>query len=94
MTGGSADAGRRLAPGRRGARAEAGRSAAAAAAGGRAGEVAMVDDAEFTSYYGRPIIKPPVWKTPDVPLYLFLGGRGRVVGDPRRARRRSPAGRR
>ena len=34
----------------------------------------MVDDAEFTSYYGRPIIKPPVWKTPDVPLYLFLGG--------------------
>ncbi len=41
--------------------------------GGR-GEVAMVDDVEFTSYYGRPIIKPPVWKTPDVPLYLFLGG--------------------
>ncbi|MGY1749271.1 NrfD/PsrC family molybdoenzyme membrane anchor subunit [Modestobacter sp. SYSU DS0511] len=33
-----------------------------------------VDEAEFTSYYGRPIIKPPVWKTPDVPLYLFLGG--------------------
>jgi hypothetical protein len=39
-----------------------------------AGEVAMVDDAEFTSYYGRPIIKSPVWKTPDVPLFLFLGG--------------------
>jgi formate-dependent nitrite reductase membrane component NrfD len=38
------------------------------------GEAAMVDDAEFTSYYGRPIIKSPVWKTPDVPLYLFLGG--------------------
>ncbi|TFV64697.1 nitrite reductase [Geodermatophilus sp. DF01-2] len=38
------------------------------------GEVAMVEEAEFTSYYGRPIIKPPVWKTPDVPLYLFLGG--------------------
>ena len=34
----------------------------------------MVDDAEFTSYYGRPIIKAPVWKSPDVPLYLFLGG--------------------
>jgi hypothetical protein len=34
----------------------------------------MVDDVEFTSYYGRPIIKAPVWKTPDVPLYLFLGG--------------------
>jgi formate-dependent nitrite reductase membrane component NrfD len=40
----------------------------------RGGEVPMVDEAEFTSYYGRPIIKPPVWKTPDVPLYLFLGG--------------------
>jgi hypothetical protein len=38
------------------------------------GEVPMVDEAEFTSYYGRPVIKPPVWKTPDVPLYLFLGG--------------------
>ena len=38
------------------------------------GEVAMVEDAEFTSYYGRPIIKAPVWKSPDVPLYLFLGG--------------------
>jgi hypothetical protein len=34
----------------------------------------MVDDVDFTSYYGRPIIKAPVWKTPDVPLYLFLGG--------------------
>ena len=43
--------------------------------GGRpGGEVAMVDEVEFTSYYGRPIIKPPVWKSPDVPLYLFLGG--------------------
>ncbi|MGY2065137.1 NrfD/PsrC family molybdoenzyme membrane anchor subunit [Blastococcus sp. SYSU DS0619] len=31
-------------------------------------------EAAFTSYYGRPVIKPPVWKTPDVPLYLFLGG--------------------
>ncbi|MGY1822022.1 NrfD/PsrC family molybdoenzyme membrane anchor subunit [Geodermatophilus sp. SYSU D00079] len=42
--------------------------------GRRGGEVPMVDEAEFTSYYGRPIIKPPVWKSPDVPLYLFLGG--------------------
>jgi hypothetical protein len=41
---------------------------------GGAGEVAMVDEAEFTSYYGRPVIKAPVWKSPDVPLYLFLGG--------------------
>jgi hypothetical protein len=38
------------------------------------GEVTMVDEAEFTSYYDRPIIKAPVWKSPDVPLYLFLGG--------------------
>jgi formate-dependent nitrite reductase membrane component NrfD len=34
----------------------------------------MVPDAEFTSYYGRPVIKEPVWKEPDVPAYLFLGG--------------------
>jgi hypothetical protein len=40
----------------------------------RRGEQAMVPDAEFTSYYGRPVIKEPVWKTPDVPGYLFLGG--------------------
>lgn len=38
------------------------------------GEAAMVPQAEFESYYGRPIIKAPVWKSPDVPLYLFLGG--------------------
>jgi hypothetical protein len=29
---------------------------------------------DFTSYYGRPILKQPVWKSPDVPLYLFSGG--------------------
>ena len=34
----------------------------------------MVDDVEFTSYYGRPIIKTPVWKIARRPLYLFLGG--------------------
>jgi formate-dependent nitrite reductase membrane component NrfD len=34
----------------------------------------MVPRAEFRSYYGRPVLKPPVWKTPDVPGYLFLGG--------------------
>src|SRR5487761_2138941 len=41
--------------------------------GGR-GEQSMVPDAEFSSYYGRPVIKEPVWKNPDVPAYLFLGG--------------------
>jgi formate-dependent nitrite reductase membrane component NrfD len=40
----------------------------------RRGERPMVPDAEFTSYYGRPVIKEPVWKVPDVPAYLFLGG--------------------
>lgn len=29
---------------------------------------------EFESYYGRQILKTPTWKSPDVPLYLFLGG--------------------
>jgi hypothetical protein len=38
------------------------------------GEQSMVDDVDFTSYYGRPIVKPPVWKSPEVPLYLFVGG--------------------
>ena len=40
----------------------------------RRGEQAMVPDAEFTSYYGRPVLKEPVWHSPDVPGYLFLGG--------------------
>ncbi|HMG63452.1 MAG TPA: NrfD/PsrC family molybdoenzyme membrane anchor subunit [Streptosporangiaceae bacterium] len=40
----------------------------------RRGEKLMVPEAEFTSYYGRPIIKTPVWENPDVPAYLFLGG--------------------
>ena len=31
-------------------------------------------DVAFESYYGRQIIKTPTWKSPDVPLYLFLGG--------------------
>ncbi|OXY91333.1 polysulfide reductase [Streptomyces diastatochromogenes] len=34
----------------------------------------MVPRAEFRSYYGRPILKRPTWKVPDVPGYLFLGG--------------------
>jgi formate-dependent nitrite reductase membrane component NrfD len=37
-------------------------------------ETLMVPEPEFESYYGRQIIKTPTWKTPDVPLYLFLGG--------------------
>ncbi|MET8682165.1 NrfD/PsrC family molybdoenzyme membrane anchor subunit [Streptomyces sp. NPDC004647] len=41
---------------------------------GQERERAMVPRAEFRSYYGRPILKPPAWKEPDVPAYLFLGG--------------------
>jgi Polysulphide reductase, NrfD len=48
------------------------RTAAAAGRGGR-GEVTMVPPEKPRSYYGRPVIKPPVWK-PEIPWYLFLGG--------------------
>ncbi|MFZ0118865.1 MAG: NrfD/PsrC family molybdoenzyme membrane anchor subunit [Pseudonocardiaceae bacterium] len=34
----------------------------------------MVPAAEFSSYYGRPILKKPTWKSPDVPVYLWVGG--------------------
>jgi len=34
----------------------------------------MVPRAQFRSYYGRPILKEPTWKVPDVPAYLTLGG--------------------
>jgi hypothetical protein len=44
--------------------------------GGGNREAAMVPEAEFTSYYGRPVVKPATWKNPEVPLYLFLGGMG------------------
>lgn len=39
--------------------------------GGR--ERPMVPRAEFRSYYGRPVLKPPVWEW-KVPAYLFTGG--------------------
>ena len=42
--------------------------------GGRgAGDRSMVPEAEFTSYYGRPIVKPSPWEA-DIPAYLFAGG--------------------
>ncbi|TDD82213.1 NrfD/PsrC family molybdoenzyme membrane anchor subunit [Actinomadura rubrisoli] len=40
----------------------------------RRGERAMVPDAEFTSYYGRPVLNPPTWKALDIAGYFFLGG--------------------
>ena len=42
--------------------------------GRQRGEPLVVPRARFDSYYGRPIIKSPVWRSPDVPGYLFLGG--------------------
>jgi formate-dependent nitrite reductase membrane component NrfD len=41
--------------------------------GGGAAEQRMVPPAEPRSYYGRPVIKEPVW-TPEVPFYFFFGG--------------------
>src|SRR3954462_9503301 len=40
----------------------------------RRGEQLMVPKAEFASYYGRPILKKPVWKERDIAGYLFTGG--------------------
>ena len=33
----------------------------------------MVPEAEFSSYYGQPVVKPPPWGD-EVAAYLFLGG--------------------
>ncbi|MFI7427981.1 NrfD/PsrC family molybdoenzyme membrane anchor subunit [Micromonospora sp. NPDC049836] len=42
--------------------------------GGRGGgEQVNVPPAEFTSYYGRPVLKAPVWRW-DIAAYLFTGG--------------------
>jgi formate-dependent nitrite reductase membrane component NrfD len=32
------------------------------------------DEPQFTSYYGRPVIKEPTWAALDIAGYLFLGG--------------------
>jgi hypothetical protein len=39
----------------------------------RGAEQQLVPEAEFGSYYGRPVVKETVWG-PDIPSYLFLGG--------------------
>ncbi|HYC81982.1 MAG TPA: NrfD/PsrC family molybdoenzyme membrane anchor subunit, partial [Solirubrobacterales bacterium] len=39
----------------------------------RGGEPTVVPRERPTSYYGRPIVKPPVWK-PEIPWYFFFGG--------------------
>jgi len=40
----------------------------------RGGEQLMVPRASFSSYYGRPILKRPVWSRRDIAGYLFTGG--------------------
>ncbi|HEX3647098.1 MAG TPA: NrfD/PsrC family molybdoenzyme membrane anchor subunit [Pseudonocardiaceae bacterium] len=40
----------------------------------RRGEELMVPDAEFRSYYGRPVVREPTWAATDIAGYLFLGG--------------------
>ncbi len=40
----------------------------------RGGERLMVPEAEFTSYYGKPVLNKPTWSARDIAGYLFLGG--------------------
>src|SRR5690625_310655 len=41
--------------------------------GGGSGEPEVVPEAEFSSYYGRQIVKPAPW-TIEIPIYIFAGG--------------------
>jgi hypothetical protein len=41
--------------------------------GGGRREAQAVPDVEFSSYYGRAVVKPMPWKH-EIPAYLFLGG--------------------
>ena len=40
----------------------------------RRAEQPTVPEAEFTSYYGKPILNPPVWEARNIAGYFFLGG--------------------
>ncbi|MGA5298763.1 NrfD/PsrC family molybdoenzyme membrane anchor subunit [Nucisporomicrobium flavum] len=51
----------------------ASRSARRGGKGRGRGDRSMVPPADFRSYYGRPIVKPPVWHY-DIAAYLFTGG--------------------
>ncbi|WP_171113908.1 MULTISPECIES: NrfD/PsrC family molybdoenzyme membrane anchor subunit [Streptomyces] len=82
--------------------AHPGREALTGASAGRRrrrrgrGERAMVPDAEFSSYYGKPILNKPTWRPLDIAGYLYLGGLagassllaagGQVTGRPGLAR--------
>jgi Polysulphide reductase, NrfD len=52
--------------------------AGAPAAGGRR-SATREEGAARDSYYGKPILKEPVW-TPEIPWYFFLGGLGGASG--------------
>lgn len=56
-----------------GERAVVGQAGGRRKGGGGKGERSMVPSAEFTSYYGRPVVKASPWEH-DIPAYLFLGG--------------------
>lgn len=38
------------------------------------GEQTVVPEAEFTSYYGKPVLNLPAWKAGNIAGYFFLGG--------------------
>ncbi|MEU9475868.1 NrfD/PsrC family molybdoenzyme membrane anchor subunit [Streptomyces sp. NPDC048191] len=38
------------------------------------GEQPMVPEAEFSSYYGEPVLNKPTWQPLDIAGYLYLGG--------------------
>ncbi|MFK4149230.1 NrfD/PsrC family molybdoenzyme membrane anchor subunit [Streptomyces sp. NPDC004065] len=38
------------------------------------GEQPMVPEAQFSSYYGKPVLNSPTWKALDIAGYLYLGG--------------------
>ncbi len=60
-------------PGRRPVGRQPPSAADAPAARDGAREAPMVPEVEFTSYYGRPVVKPVPWG-PGIAAYLFLGG--------------------
>jgi formate-dependent nitrite reductase membrane component NrfD len=37
------------------------------------GDRSLVPEATFTSYYGKPVVKPSPWEA-DIPAYMFFGG--------------------
>jgi Polysulphide reductase, NrfD len=62
-------------PGRDAVTGAAGRSGASGRwRRGKGGERPMVPRAEFVSYYGRPVLKLPVWEPLEIAGYFFLGG--------------------